>query len=89
MMMIKGIFYAGMRSLYYLYFAHQAIIGWSLSRSPPKSRDVKHRQSPSLCFTTCEVVCTCTLLYMPTARELLTTMSYIIGLSVLEKLNGG
>lgn len=35
-----------------------------------------------------EVVCTCTLLYMPTARELLTTMSCIIGLSVLEKLNG-
>lgn len=36
-----------------------------------------------------EVVCTCTLLYMPTAHEPLTTMSCIIGLSVLEKLNGG
>lgn len=35
-----------------------------------------------------EVVCTCTLLYMPTAREPLTTMSCIIGLSVWEKLNG-
>lgn len=72
----------GNASLYYLYFAHQAIIGWSLSHSPQKSRDVKHRQSPSLCFTTKR------LLYMPTAREPLTTMSCIIGLSVLETLNG-
>lgn len=42
----------GNASLYYLYFAHQAIIGWSLSHPPQKSRDVKHRQSPSPCSTT-------------------------------------